>query len=75
MEVTVKLTQFQAKARELAGSGQFIGWRPLEFVLRFEDGFDDAQDWLQKPSTQAELDRLCVKARARRLRTLSTKAA
>jgi hypothetical protein len=34
-----QLKRMQAKARELAQSGKFYGWPPLEFELRFEDGF------------------------------------
>jgi hypothetical protein len=41
-----KLENFQARARELAQSGQFYGWSPIAFELRFEDGFDDAREWL-----------------------------
>ena len=57
----------QARARELARSGKFFGWRPLEFELSFEEGFSEARDWLNRATTQEELDRLCRKARARRL--------
>ena len=29
----------QARARELAGSGKFAGWRAVAFELQFEPGF------------------------------------
>lgn len=59
-----KLKRMQAKARNMACSGRFIGWTPIAFELRFEDGFDDARDWLYRAETRYELDRLCQKARA-----------
>ena len=31
------LERIQAKARELARSGKFHGWRPIAFELRFEE--------------------------------------
>jgi hypothetical protein len=61
-----KLKNMQAKARELARSGTFYGWRPIEFVLLFEDGIFEAREWLHEASTQEELDRICWKARGRR---------
>ena len=62
-----KLKRIQAKARELARSGKFYGWRPIEFELLFEDGISEARDWLHRLATQDELDRICRKARTRRL--------
>jgi hypothetical protein len=62
-----KLRDIQAKARELARSGTFYGWRPIEFVLLFEDGISEAREWLYKEATREELDLICQKARARRL--------
>ena len=59
-----KLKNIQAKARELARSGTFYGWRPIEFVLLFEDGISEAREWLYMESTQDELDGICWKARA-----------
>jgi hypothetical protein len=32
-----------AKARELARSGKFHGWRPIAFELRFEADYEEAQ--------------------------------
>jgi hypothetical protein len=62
-----KLEQIQARARELARSGKFYGWPPLEFELRFEDGFSEAREWLNRPTTQNELNRICQEARTRHL--------
>ena len=60
-----KLNSFKAKARELAQSGYFYGLPPLEFELSFEEGFDEAREWLDQPSTMEELERLCQESRAR----------
>ena len=57
------LESIQAKARELARSGKFHGWRPIAFELRFEAGYKEAREWLHDAVTQAELDRLCQTAR------------
>jgi hypothetical protein len=62
-----KLKLIQAKASELARSGKFYGWRPIEFELFFEDGISEAREWLYATATQEELDRICQKARMRRL--------
>ena len=62
-----KLKCIQAKARELARSGKFYGWPPLEFELRFEDGFSEAREWLHRPATRDVLDRICQEARKRHL--------
>jgi hypothetical protein len=61
-----QLQRIKARARELAGSGRFIGWRPVAFELKFEPGFAEASEWLYSPSTQEELDDLCSEARKRR---------
>ena len=60
------LKSIQAKARELARSGEFYGWLPIKFELRFEDGYAEAREWLNEAATQQELDRICQKARTRR---------
>jgi hypothetical protein len=60
-----KLRRIQAKARELARSGKFYGWPPIEFELSFEEGFSDAREWLYRGDTREELDGICAKARAR----------
>ena len=49
----------QAKAHDLARSGYFYGLPPLEFELSFDEGFDEAREWLDQPSTKEELERLC----------------
>jgi hypothetical protein len=61
------LEHVKARARELARSRKFFGWRPLEFELRFEQGFLEARDWLERATTQDELDRICCRARATRV--------
>ena len=60
-----KLNSFKAKARALARSGYFYGLPPLEFELSFEEGFHEAREWLDQPSTREELERLCVESRAK----------
>ena len=67
-----QLKRMQAKARELARSGKFYGWPPLEFELLFEDGFSEAREWLHEAATRDELDRLCREARTRPLHAQST---
>jgi hypothetical protein len=57
------LERIQAKARELARSGKFHGWRPIAFELRFEEGYEEAREWLHDAATRDELDRLCQTAR------------
>jgi hypothetical protein len=61
-----KLDLFKAKASALARSGYFYGLTPLEFELSFEDGFHEAREWLELPSTKEELERLCQASRAKR---------
>ena len=57
---------FKAKARALARSGHFYGLPPLEFELRFEEGFYEAREWLELASTKDELESLCQESRANR---------
>ena len=52
------LERIQAKARELARSGKFHGWRPIAFELRFEEGHEEAREWLHDAATQDELERV-----------------
>ena len=59
-----KLKQIQTRARKLARSGQFHGWSPIAFELRFEDGFGEAREWLYTATTRDELDRMCREARS-----------
>ena len=49
------LERIQAKARELARSGKFHGWRPIAFELRFEEGYEEAREWLHDAATQDQL--------------------
>jgi hypothetical protein len=58
-----QLTQVQARARALAQSGKFVGWRAVAFELRFEPGYEDASEWLLSPATKEEIDLLCQRAR------------
>jgi len=55
--------RIQARARKLAGSSKFAGWRALAFELQFEPGFFEAYGWIYSPSTKEELDKLCKDAR------------
>jgi hypothetical protein len=64
-----KLKGIQVKARKLARSGTFYGWRPIEFELQFEEGFSEAREWLYSSATQDELHDICRGARERRLLT------
>ena len=45
-QIMSKLHSFKARARALARSGYFYGLTPLEFELSFEEGFDEAREWL-----------------------------
>jgi len=54
---------FEDRARALARSGKFAGWRAVVFELQFEPGYKEAVQWLSHPATQAELDDLCSRAR------------
>jgi hypothetical protein len=58
------LERIQTKARELARSGKFHGWRPIAFELKFEKGYEEAYEWLHDAATKDELTRLCQIARA-----------
>ena len=58
------LQRIQARARELARSGMFVGWRPVAFELRFEKGYEEAREWLHNPAVRDGLDRQCHVARA-----------
>jgi hypothetical protein len=58
------LTTIQKRARELARSGKYIGWRPVAFELQFEPGYAEASAWIHSLATQEELDALCSRARS-----------
>ena len=64
-----KLKRIQARARKLAQSGMFHGWSPIAFELRFEDGFEEAREWLYTATTRDELDRMCREARSSKSRS------
>jgi len=69
------LNRMQERARELARSGKFKGWRSVAFELQFEPGLEeafqwlhngsveDAFQWIHSPATKEELDNLCYEAR------------
>jgi hypothetical protein len=56
------------RARELAMSGRYYSWRDIEIVLRFEEGFPEARQWLDHPPIRDELDRLCKHAQQKPVR-------
>ena len=39
-------------------------WSPIAFELRFEDGFEEAREWLYTAATRDELGRTCREARS-----------
>jgi hypothetical protein len=55
--------RIQARARKMASSGKFAGWRALAFELQYEPGFFEAYGWIYSPLTKEELDKLCEDAR------------
>jgi hypothetical protein len=69
------LDRAQKRARELARSGMFSGWRSVAFELQVEPGLndvcqwlhsasvEDAFQWIHSPATKEELNRLCYEAR------------
>jgi hypothetical protein len=57
------LERIQARAGELARSGKFHGWRPIAFELQFEEGYEEAREWLNDLATRDDLDYLCQTAR------------
>ena len=61
-----RLDSFKAKAHALAQSGYYYGLPPLQFELSFEEGFEEAREWLALASTKEELERLCQTSRAKR---------
>ena len=52
------LKRVQARARALARSGKFAGWRAIAFELRFEPDCLEGLDWFHSPAAQEEIDRL-----------------
>jgi hypothetical protein len=69
------LEHMQERARELARSGKFLGWRSVALELQFKPALneafqwlhsasgEDAFQWLHSPASKAALDRLCDEAR------------
>ena len=58
------LKRVQARARALARSGKFAGWRAIAFELRFEPDCLEGLDGFQSPAAQEEIDCLCRESRA-----------
>ena len=56
--VMSKLKRIQVRARKLANPGKFYGWSPIAFALRFEDGFEEAREWLYTTTTIDLLNRI-----------------
>jgi hypothetical protein len=66
------LERMQERARELARSGKFSGWRSVALELQSEPGLkevfqwrhsasaEDAFQWLHSSTAKEELDRLCL---------------
>jgi hypothetical protein len=59
-----RLDSFKAKAHALPQSGYYYGL--FQFELSFEEGFEEAREWLALASTKEELERLCQTSRAKR---------
>jgi hypothetical protein len=49
-------------------SGRYYSWRDIEIVLRFEEDFPEARQWLDHPPIRDELDRLCKHAQQKPVR-------
>ena len=58
-----QLSKVQARARALAQSGKFAGWKAIAFELKFEPGYQEASQWLFSLATREEIDLLCNRAR------------
>ena len=54
-----------ALARALAQSGDFYGLPPLEFELSFEEGFQEAREWLEQPADERRTRTACQVSRAK----------
>jgi len=46
------LERMQERARELARSGKFVGWRSVAFELQFEPGLKEVFQWLHGASVE-----------------------
>jgi hypothetical protein len=58
-----QFSRIQTRARTLAQSGKFAGWRAVAFELRFEAAYKEAEEWLFTLATKNEIDLLCRTAR------------
>ena len=61
-----QLSRFQTRARTLAQSGKYAGWRAIAFELRFEAACKEADEWLFTLAARNEIDLLCRTAREKR---------
>ena len=68
------LEHMQERARELARSGEFSGWRSVAFELHFDPDLrevfqwihpsgEDAFQWVHSPAAKEEINRLCDESR------------
>lgn len=57
-----RVNEIQIKARDLARSGEFCGWLPIKFELRFEDGMQKREHGL---TTQRLMKNLIAFVRGR----------
>ena len=53
-QLMTNLERIQAKARELARSGKFHGWRPIAFALKFENSGFTVQRFRMKSIASAK---------------------
>ena len=56
----------QKRARTLAQSGKFAGWRAIAFELQFEPGYHEGAKWLFSPAAKDEIESLCMATRAKK---------
>jgi hypothetical protein len=59
----ISFSKVQARARALAQSGKFAGWKAIAFELKFDPGYQEASQWLFNLATREEIDLLCNRAR------------
>jgi hypothetical protein len=64
-DVSESQERVRKRARALARSGTFAGWRAVAFELQFEPDCREGLGWLQILAAQEEIDDLCREARAR----------
>lgn len=59
MTAEAQAARIRDKARDLAGSGRFCGWRLIEIELRFMEGVREAAGCFADRAFRDELDGLC----------------